>query len=490
MVRGESGPRLKRLRTACELLNEKFAKISNLEGYVHAGFSRLYKNKPVLTLLLAILFFVVVAFFDAVVHVGVHEWYYQHHGSPDPGGSAIESEQIAPTRIHHLLTHGDGGYVRIWEPCTSPRAPDKGWLVVENPYYRLSINLDHSYYTIFDKVKDRDILIYNDAVTSEIDILTACDLGFADHDGDNSLAYASTALYDTDGLEYEYVYEDATQGFLMIDTRGWDTRQKEAGKGYDVEAEVIFGIFADRPYFINAVELINLQKTGYVPQNVITDPDEIVQSWVLIDEYRTTCMRGGDNSQYDLWGPPLLYNLTTISRSERKPWHVGSAAFSLMFPTHILLGNKIGGGVIFSLPEGSFRYNDSLGVYGDQVVGEFMVNVDKPQNALAFTVNPVNELLFFYDFEEFNTVPGYPYLMRTTCERYGLEYPDGTLDAHAWQTKRYAYLVTLVDQWYDAENTRVSEATWALADGGLADFYHYQSRIHEELVRSAPLTSR
>ncbi|HDS45479.1 MAG TPA: hypothetical protein ENN68_05225 [Methanomicrobia archaeon] len=251
----------------------------------------------------------------------------------------------------------------------------------------------------------------------------------------------------------------------------------------------MFGIFADKPYFINAVELVNLQKAGYRYPNAIKDPDEIVQSWVLIDAYRTTCMRGGDNSNYDLWGPPLLYNLTTIARSERKPWHVGSAAFSLMFPNHILLGDRIGGGVIFSLPEGSFRFDDRLGVYGDQVVGEFIVTIDKPQNALAFTVNPVNELLFFYDFEEFNTVAGYPYLMRTSCERYGLEYPGGTLDAHQWQTKRYAYVITLVDQWYDAGNTRVSEATWALADTSLADFYRYASRIHEELVRTVPVAS-
>jgi hypothetical protein len=489
MDRGER-KHLKRLRTVCERIDEKFEKISNLHGFVHAGFNRLYKNKPVLTLLLAILFFVAIALFDAAVHVGVHEWYYQYHESPDQEGSHTESEQITPTQVHHLLTHGDGGYVRIWEPCTSQHAPDKGWLVVENPYYRLSINLDHSYYTIFDKVKNRDILVYNDAVSSEIDILTACDLGFADHDGDNSLAYASTALYDSDGLEYEFVYEDAAQGFLMINTRGWDTYQKETGKGYDVEAEVIFGIFADRPYFINAVELVNLQKAGYTYPNAVTDPDEIVQSWVLIDEYRTTSMRGGDNTHRDLWGPPLLHNLTTIGRIERKPWHVGSAAFSQMFPTHILLGDKIGGGVIFSLPEGTFRFDDRLGVYGDQVVGEFIINVDKPQNAIAFTVNPVNELLFFYDFEEFNTVAGYPDLMRETCERYGLEYPNGTLDAHQWQTKHYAYVVTLVDQWYDAENTRVSEATWALADGSLADFYRYQSRIHEELVSTDPLTSR
>ncbi|HDS45478.1 MAG TPA: hypothetical protein ENN68_05220 [Methanomicrobia archaeon] len=230
MASDESRPRLKRLRRVCETIDEKFAKISDLEGVVRARLARLYKNKPVLTLILAILFFVAIALFDAAVHVGVHEWYYQYHESPELG-SDTESEQITPTQIRHLLTHEDGGYVRIWEPCTSKHAPDKGWLVIENPYYQLNINLDHSYYTIFDKVQDRDILIYNDAVSSKIDVLTACDFGFADHDGDNSLPYASTALYDTDGLEYEFVYEDAAQGFLLIDTRSWDTYQKEAGQG-------------------------------------------------------------------------------------------------------------------------------------------------------------------------------------------------------------------------------------------------------------------
>jgi hypothetical protein len=76
-------------------------------------------------------------------------------------------------------------YIQIWEPCTSLSAPEKGWLIVENPFYKLSINLDHSYYLIFDKVREKDILVYDDSVTSEIDMLTGCDLGFGDHDGDN-----------------------------------------------------------------------------------------------------------------------------------------------------------------------------------------------------------------------------------------------------------------------------------------------------------------
>ncbi len=121
---------------------------------------------------------------------------------------------------------------------------------------------------------------------------------------------------------------------------------------------------------------------GYVfPPNPIKDPDEIVQSWILIDEYGYTSMKGGDNANAD-WGLPIWYNITPISRTERKPWHIGSAAFSKMFPEHILLGDKFGGGIIFSLPEGKFRFDDSLGVYGDQIPGEFIINVEKPKKPL------------------------------------------------------------------------------------------------------------
>jgi len=373
------------------------------------------------------------------------------------------------------------GYIHIWEPCTSHSAPDKGWLVVENPFYKLNINLDHSYYIIFDKKRDKDILVYDDTVKAGSITLTGCDLGFGDNDLSNPIHYATTALHDTDGIDYEISYEDRNRGFVLIDTEGWDTRQKDAGKGYDVEAEVIFGIFANKPYFINAVEFSNLQRMGLAYLKSFKDPDEIVQSWVLIDEYRYTCMKGGDNTNEDMWGPPLLYNVTDISRTGRKPWHVGSTSFSKMFPEHILLGDKIVGGIIFSLPEGIFRFDDSLGAYGDQTAGEFIIHVDEPQKAIAFTVNPVNELLFFYDLEDFNTVDGYKDLMKRTCEKYGLEYPNRTLDVHNWTTKRYAYVITLTDQWYDTDANQVSDEIWALADQGLEDFYIYQDIISNKM---------
>jgi hypothetical protein len=489
-IRGVRGDELKdkkkgkqRLRNACEAINEKFSQIPHIEEILKEKFKKIKNNKPALTLIIAILFFVGLALFDAVVHVGVHELYYKY---TEPGEFVFEEDVIEPTNILHNLTT-ENGYLYIWEPCTSCRAPEKGWLIMENPFYKISINLDHGYYLIFDKLRNMDISVYNDTVKSKIDMLTGCDLGFGDHNGDNPLHYATTAIHDIDGIEYEVLYEDKSRGFVLINTRGWDTRQKDENKGYDVEAEIIFGIFADRPYFINAVELTNLQRMGYVYQNPYKDPDEITQSWVLIDEYRYTSMKGGDNSNRDMWGPPLYYNVTPISRAERKPWHVGSAAFSKMFPRHILLGNKVDGGIIFSLPEGIFRFDDSLGIYGDQVAGEFIINVEEPQKAIAFTVNPVNELLFFYDFVEFNTIHGYKDLMRTTCERYGLDYPNGTLDAHYWSTKRYAYVITLVGPWYDVNADKVSDEIWALVDQGLEDFYFYQERICMEMEKTSPL---
>ena len=393
-----------------------------------------------------------------------------------------------PTNLHYSLTTEDNGYIHIWEPCTNSRAPEKGWLVVENPFYKININLDHSYYMIFDKKRNKDILVYDDTVKSGMDLLTGCDLGFCDHDADNAIQYATTAFHDTDGIEYKIVYEDSDRGFVLIDTEGWDTQQKDAGTGYDVEAEIIFGIFANKSYFINAVELSNLQEMGYVsPPNPIKDPDEIVQSWVIIDEYEYACMKGGDNANAD-WEPPIWYNITSIN-TERKPWHTGSASFSKMHPEHILLGNKFGGGIIFSLPRGIFRFDDSLGFYGDQIPGEFIIYVKKPQKAIAFTVNPVNELLFFYDIVEFNTVEGYKDLMKCTCEKYGLEYPNETLDAHEWKTKRYAYVITLIDdKWYDKNANKVSDETWTLANQGIEDFDSYQDIIRERMKSTTPLS--
>ncbi|KAF5434427.1 hypothetical protein C5S35_14215 [Candidatus Methanophagaceae archaeon] len=473
-----------------------YLKVKEEDGKLNIYFSSIYnnynklleiKNNPALSNKITVI--IVIGIFTGVVGNAVYDIITKPPIIPQPTPTPSQpTPTIQPTKLLYNLTKGDE-YIHIWEPCKNSRAPEKGWLVLENSFYNISINLDSSYYMIFDKKRNKDILVYDDTVKNELDILTGCDLGFGDHDGDNTIHYATTALHDTDGIVYEIAYEDKNSGFVLIDTKGWDTREKYAGKGYDVEAEVLFGIFANKPYFINAVELSNLQRLGLVYPDPIKVPDEIVQSWVIIDEYQHTCMKGGDNTNADMWGPPLLYNVTLISKTERKPWHVGSASFSKMFPEHILLGDKIGGGgIIFSLPEGIFRFDDSLGVYGDQIAGEFIINVEKPQKAIAFTVNPVNELLFFYDFVEFNTVAGYKDLMRRTCEKYGLEYPTGTLDAHNWKTKRYAYVITLTDQWYDVNANQVSDEIWALADQGLEDFYFYQEKISNEMEATTPLS--
>lgn len=472
-----------------------YLKVKEEDGKLNIYFSSIYnnynklleiKNNPALSNKITVI--IVIGIFTGVVGNAVYDIITKPSIIPPPTPTPSQpTPTIQPTKLLYNLTKGDG-YIHIWEPCKNSRANTKGWLVVENPFYKLNINLDHSYYTIFDKLRDKDILVFDDTVKAGSVTLTGCDLGFGDNDLSNPIHYATTAIHDTDGIDYEIAYEDRNRGFVLIDTEGWDTRQKDAGKGYDVEAEVLFGIFTNKPYFINAVEFSNLQRMGLAYLKPFKDPDEIVQSWVIIDEYRYTCMKGGDNTNEDMWGPPLLYNVTDISRNGRKPWHVGSAAFSKMFPEHILLGDKLGAGIIFSLPEGIFRFDDSLGAYGDQIAGEFIIRVDEPQKAIAFTVNPVNELLFFYDLEDFNIVEGYKDLMKRTCEKYGLEYPNRILDAHNWTAKRYAYVITLTDEWYDINTNQVSEEAWALADQGLEDFYFYQEIISKKMEETPPLS--
>jgi hypothetical protein len=444
---------------------------------------RISKEHPGMALFLLIVFVLAIIFgepiYNSFVAIKVEKWLHESFGQKE--------DIIKPTKLLYNLTKGDE-YIHIWEPCKNSRAPEKGWLVLENSFYNISINLDSSYYMIFDKKRNKDILVYDDTVKAGSTTLTGCDLGFGDNDLSNPIHYATTAIHDTDGIEYEIVHKDTNKGFVLIDTEGWDTVQKDAEVGYDVEAEVLFGIFANKPYFINAVELSNLQRMGHDP-NPIKNPDEIVQSWVLIDEYRYTCMKGGDNTYADMWGLPLLYNATDISRTGRKPWHVGSAAFSRMFPEHILLGKRDCCGIIFSLPNGTFRFDDSLGAYGDQIAGEFIIRVDKPQKATVFLVNPVNERLFFYDIKDFNTFECYKDLMKDICEKYDLEYPNEPLYAHNWTTKRYAYVITLTGQWYDEDTDQVSDEIWTLADQGLEDFDSYQKVISKKMEETTPLLS-
>lgn len=468
-----------------------YLKVKEEDGKLNIYFSSIYnnynklleiKNNPALSNKITVI--IVIGIFTGVVGNAVYDIITKPSIIPPPTPTPSQpTPTIQPTKLLYNLTKGDE-YIHIWEPCKNSRAPEKGWLVLENPFYNISINLDSSYYLIFDKKRNKDILVYDDTVKAGSTTLTGCDLGFCDNDLSNPIHYATTAIHDDNGIKYEIVHKDTNKGFVLINTEGWDTVKKNSG--YDVEAEVIFGIFANKPYFINAVELSNLQRMGY-DQNPIKNPDEIVQSWVLIDEYHHTCMKGGDNTYANMCEPPLLYNVTDISLTGRKPWHVGSAAFSKMFPEHILLGAKFGGGIIFSLPNGTFRFDDSLGARGDQIAGEFIIRVDKPQQAIAFTVNPVNEKLFFYDSEEFDS-ESYKDLMKDICEKYGLKYPNETLDAHDWKTKRYAYVITLTDQWYDVNANQVSDEIWDLADQGLEDFYFYQEKISNEMEATTPLS--
>jgi hypothetical protein len=69
-------------------------------------------------------------------------------------------------------------------------------------------------------------------------------------------------------------------------------------------------------------------------------------------------------------------------------------------------------------------------------------------------------------------------------------YPNETIDAHDWKTKRYAYVITLLkDKWCDVNVKQVSEEIWTLADQGIEDFYSYQVRISETMEDTAPLSS-
>ncbi|MEE8358946.1 MAG: zinc-ribbon domain-containing protein [Candidatus Hydrothermarchaeales archaeon] len=294
-------------------------------------------------------------------------------------------------------------YIKVWEPLINSEAPKKGWLEMENPFYKIKVNLDRSYYLLYDKLNQIDLFVFNDKVENPIDMLTGSDLGYADHSGNNVVQWSTTGRDDADGIgRHQILFEDKQNGFLIITTEGWDFITGDITRGYDVEAEVVFGLFADKPYFINADEFNNLQNLGIVQtKRQYRNPDEVIHSWVLTGKYDSAVIKGGDRNHLNLitWEP--FYEVQTIAFKGRKVWHDGSATFSKMFPTHRLIGDKFGGAIIFSLPEGKFRFDDSLGVYGDQVTTEFIIGVDSPEKATAFTTEAVNEYAFFYDTETY-----------------------------------------------------------------------------------------
>ncbi len=369
-------------------------------------------------------------------------------------------------------------------------APTKGWIVINNPFYKIEMNMDHPHYRLYDKVKGHDLLVFNDKVESKTDWLTASTLGYADVDGENLQAFSSMAIHDQNGVEYQVVPVDEEEGFILLTTKGWDYQTADRKEGYDVEGEELFGIFADKPYFIDAVEVSNLQGLGYVQQIGFRNPDEIVKDWVLRGDYDSGVLVGGDMEHLNKELAVEWSQVQTIG-GIRKAWHTGSATFSKMFPDHAVIGNKLGGAVIFSLPKGKFRFDDSLGAMGDQVVLEFLILVENPEKAIAFTSEPVNREAFFYDLREYATVPGYKESMLELCGRYGLDCPtDGVLNTYDWQTKRFAYVITLVDDWYDAARNQPKGEVISLANEGLEEFKNKEDLIYNQMVATKPLAAK
>jgi hypothetical protein len=156
-----------------------------------------------------------------------------------------------------------------------------------------------------------------------------------------------------------------------------------------------------------------------------------------------------------------------------------------MFPDHVLIGDKLGGSVVFSLPQGKWRFDDALGAAGAQVALEFLISVDKPQRATAFAVDPVNREAFFYDVKEYNTVQGYKESLKAVCSKYGLACP-GMIDAHDWEVKRFAFVVSLVESWHDPITNSVKEEAWAVAEAGLKEFSKHEAVIYKEMEATTP----
>jgi KaiC/GvpD/RAD55 family RecA-like ATPase len=378
-------------------------------------------------------------------------------------------------------------------------APKMGRIVIDTPFYTIDLYQDGAdleemrpgpHYRLYDKLNKRDLLVFNNRVENPIDMLTGSTLGYADLDGENMVSFSSMALHDESGISFKIVTEDKDNGFLLVNTEGWDFQSQDQRKGYDVEAEVMFGVFADKPYFIDATELDNLQVQGYLLERGFRNPDEIVKDWVLRGDYDSAIIKGGDPNHLNaqVWQP--FYEVQSLSGGLRKSWHSGSASFPKMFPDHILVGNPLGGGVIFSLPQGKFRFDDSQGIRGGQVNTEFLLLVESPEKAVAFSVDPVNRNAFFYDAIDFASTEGYAESLEEICKRYNIPYPGSVIDAHNWETKRFAFVVTLVDDWYDPAFNQAKDEAWAQADAALEDFSKYEDIIYTKMESTKPLLAK
>ena len=379
------------------------------------------------------------------------------------------------------------GFVNVFV-VRNEKAQNRGLLVLDTLYYNISINLDKSYFMIYDKLNSHSLTVYNDTVENPTDMLTGVDIGYADLDGINRLPFSTTALHDEDGLSYTIVTTNEGEGYIVVDTQGWDVTPTKLDKGYDVEAEVLFVVFADKPYFFIATEYANLQKLGYVREISHRSPDEITMSFVIRGDYDSLSIKGGDPQHLNraLWLP--YYKVQTLSPA-RRPFHAGSASISLMFPDHILLGNRMDGGVVFSLPQGVFRFNTKEGAGGAQVALEFVINVEQPQKAVAFSIDAVNREAFLYDIREASTIKGYMDSMQDICHRYGLGNCTNVLNHQNWVYKRWAYAITLVRDWYSPEENAVKQETWDAADEALKKFYKLEPLIYNQLISTQPIVS-
>jgi hypothetical protein len=395
-----------------------------------------------------------------------------------------------PIETIYNLTKDEDEYIYVWSPWRDLEAPEKGWLTLENGFYRINVNLDHSYYLLFDKISDIDVLVYNDEVEDPINILTGSDMGFADHGGDNPDSFASTAIHDLDGIgRYQIHWEEKDKGFLLVGLEGWDYLPEDPKRGFYIEGEALLGIFADKPYFIDATEINNIWNKfeSYLPYK---DPDEVIKSWVVVGKYDSLALKGGDMDHLNaetVWEP--WYEVKNVYGQGRKPWHDGSATFSKMFPEHKIIGKKGNGGIIFSLPEGRFRFDESQGPFGDQIVGEFVLIVEEPVRAVSFTAEMVNEYNYFYDQESFSTEE-YIDSMLSICEKYELVCPDRPLDWHDWKEKRFAYVISVVNDWYNPATNLPHDRIWEQADQGLADFETFEDIIYRQMESTEPLITR
>jgi len=385
----------------------------------------------------------------------------------------------------YSVKSGENKYVEV-KNVVNEQAPRKGWIYLNTPYYIIKINLDRSYYLLFDKLNQRELLIYNEELKQKHEILSGSTLGYADLDGENLVSFSSMALDDSTGLEYSIIGASNETGYLILLTRGWDFKATQLAKdGYDVEGEEIFVAFADKPYFIDAVELSNLQTLGYAREVKFRSPTEIVKDWVLTGEYDSAVIKGGDKEHLNKETWEQFYSVQYV-REVRKPWHAGSADFSLMFPEHVLIGSKVGGGIIFSLPKGKFRFDDKLGMKGPQVAAEFILTGDSPEKFTDFAVDPINRNVFFYDVIDYNTIAGYKESLASICKKYGLTC-ENVIDARDWEVKRFAYVITLTKDWYDAGKNNAKDETWKLADNALEDFKKHEGALYAEFEKSKPL---